>query len=638
MENRVYSRKIFKGAHMRRNFRVFTASALMAAILPISSLAQDLVPVSDISGGSSVFVFRNSAKAAPPKFTTRASRRSKEERIESAKKINRQYETLAKAAPRRAREKAVDPNNLPDAIRIKSMPKDEASRLFAGVGEYYIDKNDSENAINFFREAITLDANNAIAPKGLSEALALKGNELLVKDQVKAAKGLFDEALQHNPNNAVAYYGLAEVYSDQEMDAESIRNYEAALRYDKDLTEIYVPLGILYYQAGNIDKADQLLTKAVAAEPNSAETEFFFGLVRYAQNKTAEALAAFNKATAAKPTYAEAFYYTGEALDRMAETATGAERKNLLMRAAEAYQKALELKPNYFEAAYDLGSEYFKLEDWGKAITYFDTARKLKNTDIQTYINLGDAYRLSGDFEKAESSYNNAVTFMERASNPDKTELADTYNKIGFVIAQQCPKNTARALPCRWNMATTNLEKAASLTHDNVDYANLGWAYYNAARKDFADHKFGDDKDVTGREKLEKARANLQKATAIDSKYFNAPMVNLGMALNDLGEYKSAIDVLSKVVQREPKWVFAINELGVAYLLNKDYKNAIARFNEVLKKDDKYASAWFNLGKAQFQNGNIGEARKAYSQLRKIGANALADRLDRETGGAMARG
>jgi len=82
---------------------------------------------------------------------------------------------------------------------------------------------------------------------------------------------------------------------------------------------------------------------------------------------------------------------------------------------------------------------------------------------------------------------------------------------------------------------------------------------------------------------------------------------------------------------------------GSIYLLNKDYKNAIDRFNTAVKRDDKYSAAWFNLGKAQFANGNIGEAKKAYSQLRKLGssdkrANDLANKLDRETGGAMARG
>jgi tetratricopeptide (TPR) repeat protein len=596
---------------------------LASMTLPICSVgAQDLVPVSDISGGSSVFVFRGSSKSTPSQRFTSRARRSKEERLATTRKITEQYETLAKVAPRRQREKAVDPNNLPDAIRLKQMPKEEASKLFTGVGEYYIDKRDSENAINFFREALDMDPKNAVAPKGLSEALSLKGNELLVKDQSKAAKDLFDESLKYNPNNAVAFYGLAEVYSDQEADAPSIANYEKALQYDKDLTEIYIPLGILYYQAGNIAKADEYLTKAMAVDPSSPELQFFTGLVRYSQNKNDLALTAFNKAVAAKPEYPEAFFYMGETLERL----------NRNPEAIAAYKQALSLKPAYFEAEAGLGAANYKAENWPEAIAAYEKAVKLKNDSVQTYMNLGDAYRMAGKYENAEAAYNLAISFIERGQSSDKTDAADTYNKIGFVIAQQCPINTKNFLPCRWDSATRALEKAVALTNDNVDYANLGWAYYNAAKKDLADNKAASAKD-----KLEKARINLQKAVNIDSRYLTAPMVNLGMAMNDLGDYASAIQVLGKVVEREPKWSFAVNELGIAYLGNKDYKNAIDRFSTVVKRDDSFAIGWFNLGKAHYANGNIGEAKKAYQKLRKLGANVLADRLDRETGGAMAR-
>jgi superkiller protein 3 len=610
---------------MRRFNRILVSATLIASVAPIGNwvAAQDLVPVGDISGNSSVFVFRNSAKGSPQKFVTKQrAARSKDAQIASTKRITTQYENLAKVAPRRKRETVVDPND-PRLPKFASMPKEEASKLFAGVGEYYIDKNDSENAVNFFRESLDLDPKNPISPKGLSEALALKGNELLVKDNSKAAKANFDEALKYNPNNAVAFYGLGEVYSDQDLDSQSIDSYEKALQNDKDLTEIYVPLGILYYQAGEIAKADNYLTKAVASDPNAPETQYFLGLVRYAQNKNPEALAAFRNATRMKPDYAEAHYYTGQVLERMDKEAD----------ASAEYQKALDLRPNYFEAALDLGSSYYQQEKWSDAITAYEKAVKLKNDNIQAYINLGDAYRQAKNYERAESNYNLAATFIERAPTFNKVDAADTYNKIGFVIAQQCPINASKGMPCRWDSATRALEKAVALTNDNVDYANLGWAYYNAAQKDLADNKTD-----SAKQKLEKARTDLQKATAADSRYLTAPMVNLGMALTDLGDYSSAIDVLSKVVQREPKWTFALNELGMAYLLNKDYKNAIDRFNSVIKRDDKYTAAWFNLGKAQFANGNIGEAKKAYSQLRKLGANNLADRLDRETGGAMARG
>ena len=610
---------------MRRFKKILVSSTLIASLSPVGNwvAAQDLVPVSDISGSSSVFVFRNSAKGSPQRFTPKRSRGSKEGRIESAKRVTKQYETLAKVTPRRARAEVVDPNTDPRVKSPGSMPPGEASKMFTGVGEYYIDKNDSENAINFFREAVDLDASNTIAPKGLSEALSLKGNELLVKDQSKAAKELFDQSLKYNPNNAVAFYGLAEVYSDQENDPQSITNYEKALQYDKDLTEIYVPLGILYYEAGQIDKADGYLTKAVAANANTAETQYFFGLVRFSQNKNAEAMAAFRNAVRLKPDYAEAHYYLGEALERDSKHAE----------AAAEFDKAESLKKNYFEAALDLGSAYYQLEQWQDAATAYEKATRYKNDSIQAYINLGDAYRQLKSYEKAEGAYNLAATFIERGDKLDRVDAADTYNKIGYVIAQQCPINAAKGIPCRWNVATASLEKAVALTHDPVDYANLGWAYYNAAKKDIADHKDGKDK-------LEKARANLQKATGADSRFLNAPMVNLGLALNDLQDFKSAQDVLTKVVANKPDWTFALNALGVAYYGNNDYKNAVDVFKKAVSKDGKYIDAWYNLGMSQYKNGNVGEAKKAYSQLRKLGAigNVAADRLDKETGGAMARG
>src|ERR1041385_7002614 len=155
---------------MRRFNRILISSVLVAPVAPIGNWvqAQDLVPVSDISGSSSVFVFRNSSKGSPQRFVTRQrSNRSKEARIESAKRITTQYETLAKVAPRRARAQVVDPND-PRLPKIATMPKEDAAKLFTGVGEYYIDKNDSENAINFFTEAVDLDSQNAVAPKGLS--------------------------------------------------------------------------------------------------------------------------------------------------------------------------------------------------------------------------------------------------------------------------------------------------------------------------------------------------------------------------------------------------------------------------------------------------------------------------------------
>ncbi|MFN6963026.1 MAG: tetratricopeptide repeat protein [Pyrinomonadaceae bacterium] len=617
-----------------RRIHHFLVSALLVftlLTLPLQATAQGVVEVAGIGGDSSVFVFRKTSATPVRTMVRTRAVRTKEDRIETARRVSRQYVALAKVKPRRSREKPVDPENLPSAIRLKQMSKEEASKLFAGVGEYYIDSNDSNFAIRFFREAVALDPANPVAPKGLSEALSLKGSELLVKDQQDEAKTYFDEALKYNPTNAVAYYGLGEIYANRaaaslagspDDDSRSIANYEKALQFDKDLTEIYTPLGILYYQSGQIAKADEMLTKAVAADPDSAIAQYFLGLVRFSQNRNTDALAAFQRATALQANYAEAYYYTGETLDRLGRTAE----------AVPMFEKALAAKPKYFEAQFSLGNAYYELKQWPAAVDAYEKAVRLKNDSIQTYINLGDAYRELKDYEKAESRYNLAVAFLERDKNFDKYDAADTYSKIGYVIAQQCPINISKFMPCRWETATRSLEKAAALTGDNVDYANLGWAYYNAAKRDAEENR-----PAAAREKLEKAKLNLQRAVAADSKFLNAPLSTLGMALNDLGEYSTAAEVLKRVVKAQPNWSWAYNQLGIAYYGMKDHKNAIQTFRTATERDPNFAMGWYYLARAHFDSGNTGEAKKAYQRLRKLNANMLADRLDRETNGAMSR-
>jgi len=608
-------------------FTVIVIAAILITGLP--TVAQDIVPVSDITGGSSVFVFRGSSRSATRKFTSSRATRTKASRIEGAKKLNKQYVTMAKVTPRRARDKAIDPNNLPPDAVLKQMPADQASKLFAGVGEYYIDREDSNNAAEFFRTANTLDPKNAIARNGLSEALALLGNNYLVNDDNKKAKTLFDEALSYNPNNAVAFYGLGEVFSDQEQDPDAIKNaiksYESALKNDSDLTEIYLPLGILYYQAQprEIAKADELLSKALISSPDNAEVQYFFGLVKYEEGKDDKALIAFQKAKTIDPRNADAFYYTGLTLERMKKQTD----------AIPEYIQATQLKPGFFEAWASLGSAYLDQKNYPEAVKAYTQAAKLKNNDVAALANLGDALRQNGQYNDAEARYNVATSFIERDPSFSKDEAADIYSKIGYVIAKQCEINIKKFVPCRWNAAATALEKAVAIAPSPVTYANLGWAYYNAGRTDLFDKK-----NDEARGKLLKARDNLQKAVDSNPKFLEGPLLNLGMVYSDLGDTRGAIQSLNKVLQREPNWVFAINELGIAYMKDNNYKEAANQFRKALAQDDKFAPAYFNLGVAEYKNGNIGEAKKAYQKLKSMkDAKNLVSRLEFETGGAVMR-
>ena len=65
-----------------------------------------------------------------------------------------------------------------------------------------MDRDDFDHAIDFFRESVQLDDVNKSAKTGLSEALALKGNDTLIRDGIPASKPFFEEALKYNPQNS----------------------------------------------------------------------------------------------------------------------------------------------------------------------------------------------------------------------------------------------------------------------------------------------------------------------------------------------------------------------------------------------------------------------------------------------------
>jgi tetratricopeptide (TPR) repeat protein len=586
----------------------FLAGALIGIFLlsGISATAQDLVPVSDITGGSSVFVFRSSSRTAQKKFSTSSrSTRTKAQRIETAKKIKKQYDTLAQVQPNRAKSAVVTPDKVPPTI--KTMPKEQASRLFAGVGEYYIARNDLENSLNFFRESIVLDAKNTKAKEGLSDALSAKGNELLFNEQTSTAKAYFLEALKNNPKNSAAYFGLGEVYTDLSQDADAIASYEKALESDPGLTEIYLPLGILYYQNGDIAKADELLTKALANSSESAETQVFLGVIRTSQNRNDDALAAFKRAKTLDPNLPEAYYRTGEVLTRLGRP------KDALVE----YQKAAELRPNYFEAWRGAGSANAELGNFADAVVAYKAAVRSKNDNADVYLALGDAYRMTGKFNDAESVYATARDLMMRGTEYTKDDTADVNSKIGYVIGRQCEENMRRAIACRWPAAIKAFEKATDLGGTPADFANLGWAYYNDALTDI----YAGQPD-SAKPKLELAKLNLQKALTGSPAITDGVMQNLGAVMIDLGDFDGAIQSLVPVVKRRPDWNFSKYALGTAYYKAKDFTNAEKMFRAAVDKDPQNAGYLSSLGYSLVALKNGKEVKKIIDRLKVLDQNS----------------
>ncbi len=157
-------------------------------------------------------------------------------------------------------------------------------------------------------------------------------------------------------------------------------------------------------------------------------------------------------------------------------------------------------------------------------------------------------------------------------------------------------------------------QKATDLVPDAVNYSNLGWAYFNQGHLDMVSRR-----EAAGREKLLKAKAALETAISMKPTFIEAPLMNLGGTLIDLGEYPAAIETLKQVAGKRGDWQTADYMLGVAYRKNGDLNNAADAFNNALKKDNNYIAALAGLGETQYRRNKKGETDKIIARLNQIG-------------------
>jgi len=93
---------------------------------------------------------------------------------------------------------------------------------------------------------------------------------------------------------------------------------------------------------------------------------------------------------------------------------------------------------------------------------------------------------------------------------------------------------------------------------------------------------------------------------------------NLGVAYNDSGKYKEAIEVCKKSIRINPDYAKAHFNLGVAYGESGMYKEAIEASKKAIKIDPDYAMAHSNLGIAYGESGMYKEAIEASKKAIRI--------------------
>jgi eukaryotic-like serine/threonine-protein kinase len=235
--------------------------------------------------------------------------------------------------------------------------------------------------------------------------LYLKGRyftEKFTKEGVDKGIEYFRQAIDLDPNYALAYDGLAFAYSDGEDDfflspRDSIpRAAEAAkkaLELDDTLSEAHLELGkVHYWYDYDWNAAEKELRRAVELGPNYASAHAYYGWYLVSVGRFQEGIEESKRAQELDPLSIQT-------------NATAAQNLYFAHRYEEAinlFGKTLEMDPNYWFAHMFLGLSYEANGDLPRAITECQRAREAETTVPYPSAELAHAYAVSGRKREAE--------------------------------------------------------------------------------------------------------------------------------------------------------------------------------------------------------------------------------------------
>lgn len=288
--------------------------------------------------------------------------------------------------------------------------------------------------------------------------LYLRGREALKgPDRDKAAKAALDyfqQAIQKDPGFALAYTGIADAslstYENKKDSFWAQKAIDAAQRAEQlkdDLPEVHFALGSVYQETGKTSEAIVELNRGLKLAPNSDAGYMRLGQAYEQAGQEDQAIATFKKGIDVNPYYwglhnelGHTYFSIGDNDKALAEfqrvtelepdnvtgwnnVASIYERMGQYQNSIPAFQKAIELSPTWL-AYCNLGNVYTVLKQYPQAIDALQKSVALGPNQEACVGNLADAYRYSGQKDKANRTYETAIAlaFKELEVNPQDTD------------------------------------------------------------------------------------------------------------------------------------------------------------------------------------------------------------------------
>ena len=232
------------------------------------------------------------------------------------------------------------------------------------------------------------------------------------------AEAIYQQILQTDPNQPVALHLLGVIVHQAGKNNIAVDLITKAIAINPDYVGAHSNLGNALKALGRLDEAVVSYSKAITINPDLFEVHSSLGVVLKVLGRLDEAISSYQKALAIKPDYAEAHNNLGNALYDQGK----------FDEAMGSFDRATNIKPNYAEAHSNLGNAFQELGQLDEAAASYNDAISIKPDYAEAHSNLGAALQKLEQFDEAVASYNKALNI--------KPDYAEAHNNLGIALQE----------------------------------------------------------------------------------------------------------------------------------------------------------------------------------------------------------
>ena len=170
------------------------------------------------------------------------------------------------------------------------------STLLFLIGNVYLQLNEIDNSINYFKKSISKDPNNISALNNL-------GGALQRNKKYKEAINVYEKAIKIKPDHIDALTNLANSQASLKKFSEAITYYKKIIEINPDNFVIYNNLGKAFEELNNIDEAIKNYKKSIKLKPDYYLSYNNLGNVYQNTKNYYDALKCYEKILSLKPDF-----------------------------------------------------------------------------------------------------------------------------------------------------------------------------------------------------------------------------------------------------------------------------------------------------------------------------------------------